>query len=150
MSNFGPAAGTLGMEVSASTQDRGQFLRLFLAAERDIFRYLSAMLPHPQDARDVLQETALALREEFDGYDATRPFLPWAIGFALNKARLTCVDVTSSPHSSWTTAVTFLVLTPWTYISAMARIIARSRRASSWSAGSADRSRQRGPSGSSA
>lgn len=87
MSNFGSADGKRSMEGSDSTHDRGQFLRLFLAAERDLFRYLSAILPHPQDARDVLQETALALWEEFDGYDVTRPFLPWAIGFALNKAK---------------------------------------------------------------
>jgi hypothetical protein len=43
-------------------------------------------------------------------------------------ARLTWVDVMSRPQSSWTMAVTFRVLTPWTYISATARVIARSLR----------------------
>ena len=98
MSNIGTADGTLGMDGSASTHDRGHFLRLFLAAERDILRYLSAILPHPQDARDVLQETALALWEEFDAYDSTRPFLPWAIGFALNKARQHSSRHARRPH----------------------------------------------------
>ena len=40
-------------------------------------------------------------------------------------ARLTWVEVMSSPQSSWTMAVTFRVLTPWEYISATARVIAR-------------------------
>jgi DNA-directed RNA polymerase specialized sigma24 family protein len=75
------------MGESAPANDRGQFLRLFLEAERDIHRYICAILPNPQDARDVLQETALALWEEFDQYDVTRPFVPWAVRFALNKAR---------------------------------------------------------------
>jgi len=64
-----------------------EFLRLFLAAERDVYRYVCALLPRPQDAGDVVQETALALWENFDAYDVSRPFLPWALRFALNKAR---------------------------------------------------------------
>jgi RNA polymerase sigma-70 factor (ECF subfamily) len=86
------------MGVSASTHDRGHFLRLFLAAERDILRYLSAILPQPQDARDVLQETALTLWEEFHRYDTARPFLPWAIRFALNKARQHTSRHARRPH----------------------------------------------------
>ena len=65
----------------------GEFLRLFLEAERDLYRYVCAILPRPQDARDVVQETALALWENFEQFDGTRPFVPWALRFALNKAR---------------------------------------------------------------
>ena len=86
------------MGDSAPTNDRGQFLRRFLEAERDIHRYICAILPHPQDARDVLQETALALWEEFDQYDATRPFTPWAVRFALNKARQHASRHARRPH----------------------------------------------------
>jgi RNA polymerase sigma-70 factor (ECF subfamily) len=86
------------MGNSAPTNDRGQFLRLFLEAERDIHRYICAILPNPQDARDVLQETALALWEEFDQYDATRPFTPWAVRFALNKARQHASRHARRPH----------------------------------------------------
>ena len=71
----------------ASSKAHGDFLRLFLESERDMYRYVCALLPRPQDARDVVQETALALWENFDHYDASRPFLPWALRFALNKAR---------------------------------------------------------------
>lgn len=64
-----------------------EFLRLFLAAQTDIYRYVCALMPRPQDASDVVQETALALWENFDRYDRARPFVPWALRFALNKAR---------------------------------------------------------------
>lgn len=86
------------MGDSAPTNDRGQFLRLFLESERDIHRYICAILPNPQDARDVFQETALALWEEFDQYDATRPFVPWAVRFALNKARQHTSRHARRPH----------------------------------------------------
>jgi len=71
----------------ATSKAHGDFLRLFLESERDLYRYVCALLPRPQDARDVVQETALALWENFERYDAARPFLPWALRFALNKAR---------------------------------------------------------------
>ena len=74
-------------DAASSKNAHDEFLRLFLAAERDVYRYVCALLPRPQDAGDVVQETALALWENFDHYDASRPFLPWALRFALNKAR---------------------------------------------------------------
>lgn len=73
--------------TSAPGSGQGHFLRLFLAAEQDLYRYVCALLPRPQDARDVVQETAMALWENFASYDPARPFLPWALRFALNKAR---------------------------------------------------------------
>src|SRR5207248_128374 len=39
-------------------------------------------LPHEEDARDVLQETSVALYRKFAAYDATKPFLAWAFRFA--------------------------------------------------------------------
>ncbi len=35
-----------------SIPSHGTFLRLFLAAEQDLYRYVCALLPQPQDARD--------------------------------------------------------------------------------------------------
>ena len=76
------------MDASPPHQNlHGEFHRLFLEAERDLYRYVCAILPRPQDARDVVQETALALWENFEQFDGTRPFVPWALRFALNKAR---------------------------------------------------------------
>jgi RNA polymerase sigma-70 factor, ECF subfamily len=64
-----------------------RFLSLFLRSEREIFRYVAALVPNVTDAEDIVQQTALALWEKFDAYDPSRPFTPWACRFALNKAR---------------------------------------------------------------
>lgn len=68
-----------------ATQQR--FLSLFLGSEREIFRYVSALVPNASDADDIVQQTALALWEKFDAYDPSQPFTPWACRFALNKVR---------------------------------------------------------------
>lgn len=69
----------------AAAQQR--FLSLFLRSEREVFRYVAALVPNVADAEDIVQQTALALWEKYDAYDPTRPFTPWACRFALNKAR---------------------------------------------------------------
>src|SRR5688500_2817742 len=71
-------------EQSASQQ---QFLSLFLRSEREIFRYVAALIPTVADAEDISQQAAIALWEKFDAYDPALPFTPWACRFALNKAR---------------------------------------------------------------
>jgi RNA polymerase sigma-70 factor (ECF subfamily) len=58
-----------------------------LRSEREIFRYVAALVPNTADAEDIVQQTALALWEKFDAYDPAQPFTPWACRFALNKAR---------------------------------------------------------------
>lgn len=65
-----------------------QFMRPFLQSEREILRYVMAIVPNVADARDILQETALALWKAIDKYDPERPFIPWACRFALNEARM--------------------------------------------------------------
>lgn len=65
-----------------------QFMRLFLGAERELLRYVMALVPNVADARDVVQETAVALWRAIGKYDPSRPFVPWACRFALNEARL--------------------------------------------------------------
>jgi RNA polymerase sigma-70 factor (ECF subfamily) len=64
-----------------------RFLSLFLRSEREVFRYVAALVPNVADAEDIVQQTALALWEKFDSYDPAQPFTPWACRFALNKAR---------------------------------------------------------------
>src|SRR6478672_2526627 len=64
-----------------------RFLSLFLRSEREIFRYVAALVPNVSDAEDIVQQTAIALWEKFDAYDPAQPFTPWACRFALNKAR---------------------------------------------------------------
>jgi RNA polymerase sigma-70 factor (ECF subfamily) len=70
---------------SSAVQQR--FLSLFLRSEREVFRYVAALVPNVTDAEDIVQQTAMALWEKFDDYDPAQPFTPWACRFALNKAR---------------------------------------------------------------
>ncbi len=63
-------------------------MRLLLKSERELLRYVMVLVPNVNDARDVLQETAIALLRTIDKYDPERPFVPWACRFALNEARM--------------------------------------------------------------
>jgi RNA polymerase sigma-70 factor (ECF subfamily) len=73
------------LEDPEGSQQR--FLSLFLRSEREIFRYVAALVPNVADAEDIVQQTALVLWEKFDAYDPNQPFTPWACRFALNKTR---------------------------------------------------------------
>jgi RNA polymerase sigma-70 factor (ECF subfamily) len=57
-------------------------VRLLSRHQEELFRYIFALLPHEEDARDVLQETCVALYRKFEEYDSGKPFLPWAYCFA--------------------------------------------------------------------
>ena len=72
-------------EDPAAAQQR--FLSLFLRSEREVFRYVAALVPNVADAEDIVQQTALVLWEKFDAYDPGQPFTPWACRFALNKTK---------------------------------------------------------------
>ena len=63
------------------------FMRLLLTHERAVLRFILTLLPSLADARDVLQETAVALWAKRAEYDPAREFLPWACGFARMKVR---------------------------------------------------------------
>jgi RNA polymerase sigma-70 factor (ECF subfamily) len=57
-------------------------VRLISRHQEGLYRHIFALLPHEEDARDVLQETAVALFRKFADYDPAKPFLPWAYRFA--------------------------------------------------------------------
>jgi RNA polymerase sigma-70 factor, ECF subfamily len=59
-----------------------RFMRLFLEHEPQILRAVMVLVPQRADARDILQDTAVALWEHFSEYDPSRPFVNWALGFA--------------------------------------------------------------------
>lgn len=71
----------------ASALNHPQFMRLFLQSERELLRYIMALVPNLNDARDILQDTAVALWQAMDKYDPQKPFTPWACRFALNLTR---------------------------------------------------------------
>ena len=63
--------------------ERAELLvRLLSKHQEELFRYIFALLPHEEDARDVLQETSVAVCRKFADYDVGKPFLAWARGFA--------------------------------------------------------------------
>ncbi len=59
-----------------------QFVRLFVEAQPEIYRYILALTPDMHEAQEILQNTAVALWQKFDQYDATQPFVAWACRFA--------------------------------------------------------------------
>jgi RNA polymerase sigma-70 factor (ECF subfamily) len=66
----------------APGQDTERFVRLFVAGQREVLRYILAFVPNLDDAHEILQETALDLWKKFDRYDPAYPFAPWACRFA--------------------------------------------------------------------
>lgn len=62
--------------------DHERFMRLFLEHEPEILRSVMVFVPQRSDARDIVQDTAVALWQHFPEYDSARPFVNWAVGFA--------------------------------------------------------------------
>lgn len=69
------------------SDDEEAFLRLFMAEQRTLLRFILRYVPSVADARDVLQETLVTLWAKRAEFDATREFLPWACGIARFKVR---------------------------------------------------------------
>jgi RNA polymerase sigma-70 factor (ECF subfamily) len=72
---------------SAGEPSHERFLQLFLASEREVYRYISALAPARVDAEEILQQTAAELWRKFDRFDLSQPFTPLACRFALNVAK---------------------------------------------------------------
>ncbi len=66
--------------MDARTQE--QFIRHWTAAQSTIAAYVRGLIPDRQQAEDLLQDIAVQLMNKFDGYDPSRPFVAWALGFA--------------------------------------------------------------------
>lgn len=73
-----PDRSKCGLEA---TQDE-EFVRLFSAHRRRLFLYIGTMLPHWDDAEEVLQQTSIVLRQKFGHYDPSRSFFTWASAIA--------------------------------------------------------------------
>lgn len=59
-----------------------EFVVLYTRYEQKLYRFVAALLAHPSDVEDVLQETARILWQKFDRYRRDEPFLPWACAIA--------------------------------------------------------------------
>jgi RNA polymerase sigma-70 factor (ECF subfamily) len=69
-------------ELPVDAERMENLVRLLARHQDELFRYIFALLPNEEDARDVLQETSVALCRKFAEYDPAQPFVPWACRFA--------------------------------------------------------------------
>jgi RNA polymerase sigma-70 factor, ECF subfamily len=68
---------------SADTNDReSRFVEMLTFYQRDLLAYISSLMIGDANARDVLQDANVALWSHRNDYDVSRPFFPWAGGFA--------------------------------------------------------------------
>lgn len=58
--------------------DKVEFMRRFSDVAGRIFSYIFVLVHDHDAARDVFQETSVALWESFDQFDQSRDFYPWA------------------------------------------------------------------------
>ncbi len=81
-------------EHHASHSDRErrirELARLWTAAQPTVSAFIASIILDFRDRDDVLQDVAVAVVDHFDAYDATRPFLPWALGVARNQVKMYC------------------------------------------------------------
>ena len=82
-----PVGTSKGHRVNTRQLEHDEFLRLLLKSEREILRYVLAIVPNLADAQEIVQETAVALWKQINLYDPDRPFTAWACRFAANKAK---------------------------------------------------------------
>ena len=75
------------MPTADSDDHHEHFTRLLLESEPVMLRSIQVAVPHRADAREIMQETAVALWRQFDTYEPSRPFLNWAMGFARIETR---------------------------------------------------------------
>ena len=68
-----------------SVLDQGDFLRLFLPAQRVLRAYLHAATRDANETDELLQQVSQVLWEKFNLYDATRPFGPWLMRIVMNR-----------------------------------------------------------------
>jgi RNA polymerase sigma-70 factor (ECF subfamily) len=64
------------------TPQTEHFLRLLGAHERGLFAYVYALAPNWQDAEEVMQRVRIRIWQQFDQYDAEKPFDAWARAIA--------------------------------------------------------------------
>ncbi len=65
-----------------SDAQTGHFVRLLLANERKLFAYTYSLVGNVEDAREIVQDAAVTMWQQFGEYDPERPFFPWAASFA--------------------------------------------------------------------
>lgn len=63
-------------------EQQEHFTRLWTEVQPSVSGYIHAVVRDAAVAKDIVQETALALLRKFAEWDSSRAFLPWAMGTA--------------------------------------------------------------------
>lgn len=67
-----------------AANERAQLAADWERARTAVFAQLLAGIGSFHDAEDVLQEVAVSVAKNYGAYDASRPFIAWALGIARN------------------------------------------------------------------
>ena len=62
-----------------------EITKRWIADQAIVAAFISSAVPDFHDCQDILQEVAVAVVEAADAYDATRPFIAWALAIARNR-----------------------------------------------------------------
>src|SRR4051794_26373046 len=72
------ASSLRAQSIEAAVPDQAKtelLVRLLIRHQDELFRYIYALLPHQEDARDAPQETCVALYRKHADYNPAKPFL---------------------------------------------------------------------------
>ncbi len=64
-----------------------KFAEEMVRAQARLFGYILSLVPHRADAEEIFQQSSLTLWENWDRYDQSLDFFPWACGIAHNHVR---------------------------------------------------------------
>lgn len=73
------------MTYEHEIETRERLARLWSEVEGNVQAYVGAAIRGFQDAEDVTQQVALTVARRFDEYDASRPFIAWALWLAKSR-----------------------------------------------------------------
>ncbi|RMD75976.1 MAG: sigma-70 family RNA polymerase sigma factor [Lentisphaerae bacterium] len=73
------------LPAELTAQQREHFIRLWIQIQPALMGFIHGLVRDYHQAEDIMQNVAIKMMEKFRDFDTTRPFLPWAIGFAKNE-----------------------------------------------------------------
>jgi len=65
------------MAETENSHSHGEFLKLFLSSNRQLYGYVVTLVPNRVDAEDILQETACVMWDKFSQYEPGTSFVAW-------------------------------------------------------------------------
>ncbi len=72
------------MDEQNLSEQQDVFLRHYSKNRHRIYRFIFSVLPNEADAEDVFQQASITLWKNFQDFDQSREFYPWACGVVLH------------------------------------------------------------------